>query len=121
MNNCYVDTNVLLRYLLDDNEEMGLIAEHVLDGGSWTSPEVLAEVTYILESVYKVPREEITAALEIIFNHVELRPYDICLDAIREYGETDLDFPDCMAVAYFKAGNRVFTFDKGINRRMNEI
>lgn len=57
----------------------------------------------------------------LIFNHVELNPSDICLDAIREYSETKLDFPDCMAVAYHKAGYRVFTFDKEINRRMNHI
>ena len=118
-NSCLIDTNVLLRYLLDDNEQMGLIAEHIINSGAWTTPEVLAEVTYVLESVYAVERPRICAALEIILNHVETYPADIVLSAVREYKESGLDFVDCLIVAYSRAGNRVFTFDKGINKRLN--
>ena len=121
MNNMLIDTNVLLRYLLDDNEEMALIAEHMIDGGAWTTPEVLAEVTYVLEGVYGLPREDIHAALCIVANQVELRSEQITMAAIKEYGETKLDFVDCMIVAHAKAGNeRIFSFDKGINRRLTE-
>ena len=120
MNNVLIDTNVILRYLLEDNEEMALIAEHLIDGGAWSTPEVLAEVTYVLESVYNLPREDIHAALCIIDGHVELRPSGITTNAIREYGETKLDFVDCMHVAYAAASERTFTFDKEINRRISE-
>lgn len=120
-NNILIDTNVLLRYLLDDIEEMALIAEHLIDGGAWTTPEVLAEITYVLESVYDLPRADIHAALCIIANLVELRPCEATLSAIKEYGETKLDFVDCMMTAYSRAcGERVFTFDKEINRRLSE-
>lgn len=116
-----IDTNVILRYLLDDNEDMALISEHLIDGGAWTTPEVLAEITYVLESVYGLPRRDIYAALCIIANHVALRPEQIALSAIREYGETKLDFVDCMMVAYAKTGTeRVFSYDKEINRRLSE-
>ena len=121
MNNILVDTNVLLRYLLDDEESMALIAEQVINGGAWATPEVLAEITYVLESVYELPRAEIHAALCVISNNVELRPASICNVAIKEYGETNLDFVDCIIVAYAKASNeRIFSFDKGINKRLTE-
>lgn len=119
MNNVLIDTNVILRYLLDDNEDMALIAEHLIDGGAWTTPEVLADITYVLETVYELPREDIHAALCIIANHVELRPEEVVAEAIREYGETKMDFVDCMMTSYAKVENeRVFSFDKEINRRM---
>ena len=115
-----VDTNVILRYLIDDDEEQSLIAEHIIDGGAWTTPEVLAEITWVLESVYQQKRERISTALIEIANRVTLEPQDVTIKAIDEYDKTNLDFVDCMLVAYDKLGiSKVFTFDKGINRRLN--
>lgn len=113
-----IDTNVMLRYLLDDNEDMALIAEHVIDGGAWTSPVYLAEFVYVLEGVYGLSRKDIHAALGIISHEVELRPA-LTERAVKEYGETNLDFADCMMLAYASAGERTFTFDKGINKRLS--
>ena len=120
MTGTLVDTNVILRYLIDDDEEQSLIAEHIIDGGAWTTPEVLAEITWVLESVYQQKRERITTALIEIANRVTLEPQDVTIKAIDEYDKTNLDFVDCMLVAYDKLGiSKVFTFDKGINRRLN--
>ena len=122
MNKILVDTNVILRYLLDDNEEMALLAEQVIEGGAWTTPEVLAETTYVLEDVYGFPREKVSEALNIVFIHVEARPFEIVKRAIGEYEKTDLDFVDCMMVAYGAKGKeRACTFDKGVNRRLSEV
>lgn len=119
MDKVLVDTNVLLRYLLDDIEEQSLVVEHILDGGAWTTTEVFAEITYVLESVYNVERKEIATALSIIVNRVDIEPYEVVLRAIEEYEKSNLDFVDCMMVAYDKMGiSRVFTFDKGINKRL---
>ena len=121
MNRILIDTNVILRYLLDDVEDMALIAEQMIEGGAWTTPEILAEMTYVLESVYGVPRKDICAALNTVFIQVEVRPYEVVRQAIREYEETELDFVDCMIAAYSKVENqRVFTFDAGINRRLSQ-
>ena len=114
-----IDTNVILRYLLDDVEEQSLIAEHIIDGDAWTTPEVLAEVTYVLEGVYDVDRKDIATALEIIDNKIELQPQVVCSRAIKEYGDSRLDWVDCMMVAYEKEGlTRVFSFDKELNKRL---
>ena len=122
MNRTLIETNVILRYLLDDDEDMSLRAELIIEGGAWTTPEVLAEVTYVLESVYKVPRADIAAALDIAANHISLEPEQVYLDAISEYGATNLDFVDCMIVSYSKnSTSKVFSFDKGINRMLKHL
>ena len=63
MDKTLIDTNVILRYLIDDDEEQSLIAEHLIDGGAWTTPEVLAEMTWVLGSVYRQSRKRIGSAL----------------------------------------------------------
>jgi len=110
-----VDTNVLLRYLLDDNEEMGIVAEQIIEGGAWTRPEMLAEVTFVLSRAYNTPRSDVAAALNIIANHVLLEPQDVCMAAIKVFENSNLDFVDCIMVAYRDFDNcKIFTFDKGI-------
>ena len=122
MNRILIDTNVILRYLLDDVEEMALIAEQIIEGGARTTPEVLAEMTYVLETVYGFSRKDICAALNTVFIYVEVAPYDVVGRAIRQYEATELDFVDFMMIAYATENNeRVLTFDKGINRRLSEI
>ena len=116
-----IDTNVILRYLLDDVEDQALIAEHIIDGEAWTTPEVLAEVTYVLEGVYHFTRKDIATALEVIDNHVELQPQAVCTRAIQVYADSELDWVDCMVVAYEQEGlSRVFSFDKELNRRLSK-
>lgn len=122
MDKVLIDANVTLRYLLDDNEDMSLTAEHIIDGGAWTTPECIAEVTYVLEKYYGLSRYEISWALGIIDIKIDIIPQDIVGRAIKEYEETKLDFVDCMLVAYATAGaERVFTFDKGIRKRISAL
>jgi len=42
-----IDANVILRYLLNDHEEMSQKAKTVIMGGACTTVEVLAEVVYV--------------------------------------------------------------------------
>ena len=53
MQKILIDANVILRYLLNDVEEMSKKAEEVIKYGAWTLPEVIAEVIYVLKSVYQ--------------------------------------------------------------------
>jgi len=110
-----VDSNVLLRYILDDNVDMAIVAEQIIEGGAWTRPEMLAEVTFVLSRVYQAPRKDVAAALNIIANHVLLEPQDVCMAAINVFENSNLDFVDCMMVAYRDCdSSNIFTFDKGI-------
>lgn len=119
--NILIDANVILRYLLDDIEDLSLIAEQIINSDSWTTPEVLAEVEYVLRDVYELSRKDIHAAFCELAGVVYFEPQDIILKAIQEYADSNLDFVDCILVAYSKLGkSRVFTFDKGINKRLTK-
>ena len=57
-NMCLIDANVILRYLLDDNQLMAQQAKKVVENGAYTKPEIIAEVVYVLKGVYKVGRAD---------------------------------------------------------------
>ena len=115
-----LDANVLLRYILNDNEEMSRIASELIDGTVYTVPEVLSEVAYVLAKVYKANRADIATFLSAIVNDVDVEPAHVVEKAIEVYRDNNLDFVDCMLVAYNKVeGTKVFTFDKKMNKLLD--
>ena len=56
--NILVNANVILRYLLDDVPEMAEKVNAIIKDGAYTTPEILAEVLYVLIKVYKVEKRE---------------------------------------------------------------
>lgn len=58
------DANAVLRFILNDNEEMANEVEEILQKETVSlSIEVLAEIVYVLEKVYSVSREDISEGL----------------------------------------------------------
>jgi len=52
-----VDTNYIIRYLVNDNIEMADIAEEILTSKNvFISNEILVEVVYVLLGVYKISK-----------------------------------------------------------------
>ncbi len=59
-----VDANVILRYFLQDHVEMYTKAKNILENEFIQIPnEVIAEVVYVLEKVYKIERKTIKETL----------------------------------------------------------
>ena len=116
-----IDANVILRYLLNDVEEMAKKSAEIINAGAFTLPEVIAEVIYVLKSVYKVERGEIAAAILQIFNEIEVANKKIMIEAVKIFAESSLDFVDCILIAYNKVENvEIFSFDKKLNNRLNK-
>lgn len=114
-----IDANVILRYILDDEKEMAEEAARVIQQGAWTLPEVIAEVVYVLAKVYQASREDIASYIRGILDEVELERRDIMLLAVRIFSETQLDFVDCVLIAYHRIDAvTIFTFDKKLNRHL---
>jgi predicted nucleic acid-binding protein len=61
----FLDTSVIVRYLTGDDEELAARAERIIDGDQeiWITDVVLAEASYVLSSVYHLPREMIVNQL----------------------------------------------------------
>ena len=108
-----IDANIILRYLLGDHPEMSAEAKEIVLSGAQTTAEVLAEVVYVLKGVYQVERGDIAETVISFLQEVSV-PHKAALSyACKLYGETKLDFVDCILAGYhFTEGTAVLMFDK---------
>ena len=120
-----VDANIILRYLLNDSDDLSDRAAEILENNMVFVPnEVVAEIVYVLEKVYKVEKGKISIALLELFEYGNLQVGDfgIVNEALRVYAERKLDFADTLLYAYYKIGKHdVYTFDKKLNNLLSEI
>ena len=114
-----IDANVILRYLLEDHPEMSQEAKEIILSGAQTTAEVLAEVVYVLHGVYDTERKEIADTLGAFIQEVALPHKAAIAYAFRLYGETKLDFVDCLLAGYhFVDGDEIRTFDQKLNKML---
>jgi len=118
-----VDANVILRFLLNDDAEMAEQAKKVVSGQKITLRyEVIAEIVYVLQKIYGLPREEISTVLTqfISLENVETEHTEVLTEAFRVFAKKNLDFVDCLLYAFNSIKNySVFSFDKGLNTLLN--
>lgn len=108
-----VDANIVLRYMLRDDDKMFRIAEQAIRDGAFLLPEVLAEIVYVLLGVYSVPRAELASQLRILLREVQSGHPEVLNAALETFGSTKLDFVDCHLAAYNKhLGDKVVSFDR---------
>jgi len=119
------DANVILRYLLRDDENLFRKASAVLEKARTGEekiviPEsVLAECIYVLLKIYKIDRLTIAEKLRVLLYYkgiVNLDKEDLS-DAIDLFGQTKLSFVDCLLIAKSKNNSMpIFTFDEELIR-----
>lgn len=118
------DANIVLRYLLNDTEELEEKATEILEKNEVFLPnEVIAEVVYVLEKVYEVKNDEISDTLKELFEYDNIELSDLALleAALDLYGNKQLDFVDTLLYAYNKVkGYRIYTFDKKLKKLLEE-
>lgn len=108
-----IDTNLIVRYLVQDHEKHARIADRLFeacDRGELTLvvlPAVLAECVFVLESFYEHPRRDIAQALDRLISSpgVEIEDAAVALDALERYSRTSCHFVDCMLAAAAAARN----------------
>ncbi len=118
-----VDTNVILRYLLEDDEELFNKARRIFDKALNRESEILikevviAEVVYVLEKVYKINRKIIAETLKelLILKGIKVENKDFVIKALEIYKNKKLDFVDCILCS-ISDHYVIETFDKKLNR-----
>lgn len=120
-----LDTNVLVRYLVDDDAGQAETARALLDGLTPEQPgfvcrEVTVELVWVLRRTYGHPPDRIAAILEeLVATDVLVieAAADVARSAIRYRGGV-ADFPDLMiAAAAERSGARpLYTFDRKASR-----
>jgi len=114
-----IDANVILRYLHNGHAEMAEQAKAAVQNGAFTTPEILAEVVYVLTGVYNAQREEVRDWLSCFLDEIIMENKQAILYALRVFAETTLDFVDCLLIGYNRIlGQRVRTFDKKLTRML---
>ncbi len=67
-----VDTDVLVRLIAPDDKKQVESADKFASKGAWMSHLVLAETSWVLDSVYDRTREQIAKAIKMLLNDERL-------------------------------------------------
>ena len=113
-----IDTNVLVRLIVKDNDIQAKKALNYVkkQGEVLISTIVLCETAWVLEACYDIKKTELINVVEkvlfttqFIFEHT-----DVIWLALNEFKRTNTDFTDCLIVATAKQQEcqSVGTFDK---------
>lgn len=120
-----VDTNLIIRYLVQDHEKHAKAAGKLFDACDRGDvvivalPTVLAECVFVLESFYEHPRGDIASALGRLISSpgVEISAVATHLDALDRYRKTKIHFGDCLIAATAATENMpVASFDQDFRK-----
>lgn len=123
-NECILDANAVLRFLLQDNEEQFQQVKTVIQRKNcYVTLEVLAEVCYVLEGLYQVTREDIISNFRKLNNDVIILNADVLLRGLDIFDKTPkLDFVDCLLYGYkFERNINIITFDQKLRKRLDNV
>ncbi len=120
-----VDTNLIVRYLVQDHEKHARAAGKLFDAcdrgdlETVVLPVVLAECVFVLESFYRHQRADIASALGRLISSpgVEISEVTVHLDALNRYKGSKAHFVDCLLAATAVAKDvPVATFDQDFRK-----
>lgn len=118
----YVDTNILVRHLTGDPPDQAFAATRYLAAADELVLEdlIVAEVAYVLESVYRAPRAHVALSLRAMLGFPAVRVGDpeLLQRAVEIYDVNGLHFADAYLVASAERSGIgvVASFDRQIDR-----
>ena len=131
MNSSFLDANIFIRYLTNDDPAKADRVEKLLDQASGgkvrllTTELVIAEVVWVLESFYKLNRKAITPMIKAILATPGLEVINGALveKAIEHYLAHNIDFIDGYIAAVMERHqvNEIFSYDKKHLARIKTI
>lgn len=115
-----VDTNLLVRFLVNDNSEQALAAEKIFKEPNLVLADIVfAEVVWTLQSFYNFPREEIVEKLyKLLQSHAFVCNRELILNSLFLYLNHNISFVDAYIIAYANLENLegIYSFDKGLDK-----
>lgn len=99
-----LDTNVLIRYLMQDDKKQSILAEKLIDSAIkqrnllYVNLVVLCEVVWVMSYHYELSRIEICEFLGKLLHaeQIEVENRELALNAFHEYKDAQADFSDCV-------------------------
>ena len=120
-----LDTNVLVRYIMQDDSRQSPKATRLIESLSSDNPGYITlisvvELYWVLTSSYELSGAQVAQALEVILRSKQLlvERADQVMRALRVFGQGKADFADCLIErAASSAGcDETVTFDIGASK-----
>ena len=115
-----LDTNVLVRYIVQDDQEQAQKAANAIErftseDRAFISCIVLCEVNWVLRTAYKLPKEECLTTLRKIVSvaSFDVERIECCTKALKRHEKGLADFSDYLIqeIARYEGYDTVLTFD----------
>lgn len=116
-----LDTNVIIRYLTQDDPAQSAAAARLIESLSSTSPGfisivVVVELVWVLQACYRAERGEVARVLEKLLRSRELvvEQAELAWQALHRFSAGRADFADCLIerTARTAGCDHVMTFDR---------
>ncbi|GGN61248.1 PIN domain-containing protein [Oceanobacillus indicireducens] len=118
----WVDTNVIVRFLTNDHPKLSPIAKGIMQQVKegklilHVNPFVIGECVFVLQGkVYGFRRQDIAERLQrfLSVKGIECKDKTPLIQALKNYGRTNVDFADAYIPAYAKhmGPEKVMTFN----------
>ncbi|MDL1959757.1 MAG: PIN domain-containing protein [Deltaproteobacteria bacterium] len=122
----FVDTNIFIRYLTNDFPRKADACEKLFRNAIirkevlFTTELVIAEIIWVLESYYELPKEDVQDKVGKILNTPNLTcPHkDLIIEALALYSEKNIDYIDAYNALILKEKSigKAFSYDKHYDR-----
>ena len=125
MTQYFVDTNIFLRLLLKDDQEMHQKAELLFEKAEkgkfklWTTDVVILEIVWTLKALYDYPKENIKIAVSGLFGieNLKIQNRPLLISALNDHVTYNVDFADAYNYQFAqKEGFKILSFDKHFDR-----
>ena len=117
-----LDTNVLARYIVQDDAEQARAAARLIEGRctaqapGYVSVPVLVELVWVLTAAYRYEKAVVASVIRQILVTTELLVEDteVAWAALREFETGGTDFADCLIAHrnYARGCTQTYTFDR---------
>jgi predicted nucleic-acid-binding protein len=116
-----LDTNVLVRYITQDDDKQAELANSLIESLDDASPGfvtlvTVVELSWVLESAYNFTRQQFAEMMQalITVDTIKLDRAAVVASAVRVYAASRADFSDCLIERLSASAGceRTMTFDK---------
>jgi predicted nucleic-acid-binding protein len=118
-----IDTNIVVRFLVNDDEAQGRRARALIAGGEiLLAPTVLLETEWVLRAGYRMKAQEIARHFRNLLGlpGIFVAEPDAMARALEGY-DAGLDFADALHVTHCAGAAAFATFDTRLTRRARRL
>ena len=123
-----LDTNLIIRFLVDDDPQKVSRVERLLKNKDNTNillDTIVAEIIWVLSSYYSLKKTEVIEVLNNLLklSFIKWESRDLLVEAMATFDKTNLDLEDSYNLAFIrkKKIKSVKTFDKHLQKLIGKL